>query len=134
LVRPHSLNAQISGSSANIALLQSQVTAAESEAEQVERRRAAYDEMLTAQDVEIPDTADEFWNLREELLTQATEMLAKFERNREASTDAEYAQKSARIARDAAAKELKRVEHSARRCRSSRSRCANTSAPQSVPM
>jgi hypothetical protein len=38
-------------------------------------------------------------------------VLAKVERNREASTDAEYAQKSARIARDDAAKELKRVEH-----------------------
>ena len=37
--------------------------------------------------------------------------LAKVERNREASTDAEYAQKGARIARDDAAKELKRVEH-----------------------
>src|SRR3954471_5931631 len=106
-----SLNAQISGSSANLAPLQSQVTAAETEAEQVERRRAAYEDMLTAQDIEIPDTADEFWNLREDLLAQATELLAKVERNREASTDAEYAQKAARIARVAAAKELKRVEH-----------------------
>jgi uncharacterized protein YPO0396 len=106
-----SLNAQISGSSANIAPLQSQVNAAEAEAEQVERRRAAYDDLLTAHDIDIPDTADEFWNLREDLLAQATEMLAKVERNREASTDAEYAQKSARIARDDAAKELKRVEH-----------------------
>ncbi|QLL09727.1 ATP-binding protein [Mycobacterium vicinigordonae] len=106
-----SLNAQISGSSANVAPLQSQVTAAETEAEQVTRRRAAYEDLLTAQDVEIPETADEFWNLREELLAEATEMLAKVERNREASTDAEYAQKSARIARDEAAKELRRVEH-----------------------
>ncbi|MFI5509089.1 ATP-binding protein [Mycobacterium sp. NPDC051804] len=106
-----SLNAQISGSSANIAPLQSQVTAAETESEQIERRRAAYDDLLAAQDIDSPDTADEFWNLREELLTQATDLLAKVERNREASTDAEYAQKSARIARDAAAKELKRVEH-----------------------
>jgi len=55
-----SLNAQISGSSANIAPLQSQVTAAETEAEHVERRRAAYEDLLTAQHVEIPDTADEF--------------------------------------------------------------------------
>src|SRR5215208_870007 len=106
-----SLNARISGSSADIAPLQSQVTAAETEAEQVERRRAAYEDLLTGQDIDIPDTADEFWNLREELLAQATELLAKVERNREASTDAEYAQKSARIARDVAAKELKRVEH-----------------------
>ncbi|PRC48949.1 nuclease, partial [Mycobacterium sp. ITM-2017-0098] len=59
-----SLNAQISGSSATIGPLQSQVTAAEAEAEQIERRRAAYADMLTAQDVDIPDTADEFWNLR----------------------------------------------------------------------
>ena len=103
-----SLNARISGSSADIAPLQSQVTAAETE---VERRRAAYEDLLTGQDIDIPDTADEFWNLREELLAQATELLAKVERNREASTDAEYAQKSARIARDVAAKELKRVEH-----------------------
>lgn len=106
-----SLNAQISGSSANIAPLQSQVTAAETEAEQVERRRTTYEDMLAAQGIEIPDTADEFWNLREELLAQATELLAKVERNREASTDAEYAQKAARIARDDVAKELKRVEH-----------------------
>src|SRR6476660_1029761 len=87
-----SLNAQISGSSANLAPLQSQVTAAETEAEQITRRRSAYEDMLGAQDIEVPDTADEFWNLREELLTQATELLAKVERNREASTDAEYAQ------------------------------------------
>jgi uncharacterized protein YPO0396 len=99
-----SLNAQIGGSSANVAPLQSQLTAAETEAEQVERRRTAYEDLLAAHDVDVPDTADEFWNLREELL-------AKVERNREASTDAEYAQKSARIARDEAAKELKRVEH-----------------------
>lgn len=106
-----SLNAQISGTSANIGPLQSQVTAAETEAEQIERRRAAYEDMLAAQDLEAPDTADEFWNLREELLQQATELLAKVERNREASTDAEYAQKAARMTRDDAAKELKRVEH-----------------------
>src|SRR3954462_12903496 len=85
-----SLNAQISGSSADIAPLQSAVHAAETEAEQVERRRAAYDELLTAHDIDVPDTADEFWNLREELFTQATELLGKVERNREASTDAEY--------------------------------------------
>ncbi len=106
-----SLNAQISGTSANIGPLQSQVTAAETEAEQIERRRAAYEDMLAAQDLDVPDTADEFWNLREELLQQAIELLAKVERNREASTDAEYAQKAARMARDDAAKELKRVEH-----------------------
>ncbi|TDL10490.1 nuclease [Mycolicibacterium obuense] len=106
-----SLNAQISGTSANIGPLQSQVTAAETEAEQIERRRAAYEDMLAAQDLDVPDTADEFWNLREELLQQATELLAKVERNREASTDAEYAQKAARMTRDDAAKELKRVEH-----------------------
>ncbi|MEH3140718.1 MAG: SbcC/MukB-like Walker B domain-containing protein [Mycobacterium kyogaense] len=106
-----SLNAQISGTSANIGPLQSQVTAAETEAEQVSRRRAAYEDMLSAQDLGVPDTADQFWNLREELLRQATELLAKVERHREASTDAEYAQKAARMARDDAAKELKRVEH-----------------------
>ncbi|MDA2891955.1 SbcC/MukB-like Walker B domain-containing protein [Mycolicibacterium sp. BiH015] len=106
-----SLNAQISGSSASIGPLQSQVAAAETEAEQVSRRRGAYEDMLTAQGVDVPDTADHFWNLREELLAEATELLAKVERHREASTDAEYAQKAARIARDEAAKELKRVEH-----------------------
>ena len=42
---------------------------------------------------------------------KAAELLARVERNREASTDAEYAQKAARITRDDAAKELKRVEH-----------------------
>ncbi|MBB2989721.1 uncharacterized protein YPO0396 [Mycolicibacterium iranicum] len=106
-----SLNAQISGSSASIGPLQSQVTAAETESEQISRRRQAYEDLLTAQDITIPDTADEFWNLREKLLGEATELLAKVERHREASTDAEYAQKAARLARDEAAKELKRVEH-----------------------
>ncbi|MGE2832658.1 ATP-binding protein [Mycobacterium sp. SMC-4] len=106
-----SLNAQINGNSASLGPLQSQVTAAETQAEQVSRRRSAYEDMLTAQGLDIPDTAEEFWNLREELLAEATELLAKVERHREASTDAEYAQKAARIARDDAAKELKRVEH-----------------------
>ena len=106
-----SLNAQISGSSASIAPLQSQVGAAEAQAEQVTRRRAAYEELLNLQDIEIPETAEEFWNLREDLLRRATELLAKVERSRESSTDAEYAQKSARIVRDEAARELKRVEH-----------------------
>lgn len=106
-----SLNAQISGSSASIGPLQSQVTAAETEAEQVSRRRGAYEDMLAAQQLDAPETADDFWNLREELLAQATELLAKVERHREASTDAEYAQKAARLTRDEAAKELKRVEH-----------------------
>ena len=43
-----SLNTQINGSSANLAPLQSQLNAAETEAEQVERRRAAYEDLLTA--------------------------------------------------------------------------------------
>jgi uncharacterized protein YPO0396 len=106
-----SLNAQISGSSASIGPLQSQVAAAEAQAEEVSRRRAAYESMLDTQDLDVPDTADEFWNLREELSTTVTELLAKLDRGREASTDAEYTQKVARIARDDAAKELKRVEH-----------------------
>jgi uncharacterized protein YPO0396 len=106
-----SLNAQISGSSASIGPLQSQVAGAEAQAEEVSRRRAAYESLITAQGLDSPDTADEFWNLREELTTQATELLAKLDRGREASTDAEYAQKSARIVRDDAAKELRRVEH-----------------------
>lgn len=106
-----SLNAQISGSSASIGPLQSQVTAAETEAEQISRRRGAYEDMLAAQGLDIPETAEDFWNLREDLLAQTTELLAKVERNREASTDAEYAQKSARLVRDEAAKELRRVEH-----------------------
>ncbi len=105
-----SLNAQISGASANVGPLQAQVTAAEAASEEVSRRRAAFEELLTAQDIEIPDSADEFWELREDLTKQATEMLGKLEWGREASTDAEYAQKSARILRDNAAKELKRVE------------------------
>ncbi|MGB8404982.1 MAG: ATP-binding protein [Mycobacterium sp.] len=106
-----SLNAQISGASANVGPLQAQVTAAESQADDVARRRSGYEEMVAAQGFEVPDTADEFWNLREELTRQATDMLGKLEWGREASTDAEYAQKSARILRDNAAKELKRVEH-----------------------
>ncbi|WP_043401153.1 ATP-binding protein [Mycolicibacterium llatzerense] len=106
-----SLNAQINGASANVAPLQSQVTAAEAQADDVARRRAGYEEMVAALGVEVPDSADEFWNLREELTRQATEMLGKLEWGRDTSTDAEYAQKSARILRDNAAKELKRVEH-----------------------
>ncbi|BBZ03809.1 nuclease [Mycolicibacterium chitae] len=105
-----SLNAQISGSSSSIGPLQSQVAAAEAQAEEVSRRSAAYESLLAAQDLEAPETADEFWNLREELTNQATELMAKLDRGREASTDAEYAQKVARMARDDAAKELKRVE------------------------
>jgi uncharacterized protein YPO0396 len=106
-----SLNAQISGSSASIGPLQSQVAAAEAQAEEVSRRRAAYEAMLNTQKLDIPDTADEFWNLREELNTQVTELLARLDRGRESSTDAEYAQKVARMERDDAAKELRRVEH-----------------------
>ncbi|BBY48082.1 nuclease [Mycolicibacterium arabiense] len=106
-----SLNAQISGSSASIGPLQSQVAGAEAQAEEVSRRRAAYETLVIAQGLDVPDTADEFWNLREELAAQANELLAKLDRGREASTDAEYAQKSARLVRDEAAKELKRVEH-----------------------
>lgn len=106
-----SLNAQISGSSASVGPLQSQVAGAEAQAEEVSRRRATYEALISAQSLDVPDTADDFWNLRDELTTTATELLAKLDRGREASTDAEYAQKSARIVRDDAAKELKRVEH-----------------------
>ncbi|BBY30263.1 ATP-binding protein [Mycolicibacterium sediminis] len=106
-----SLNAQISGSSASIGPLQSQVAGAEAQAEEVSRRRAVYDAMLAAQDLDVPETADDFWNLREDLGGRITELTAKLDRGREASTDAEYTQKVARIARDDAAKELRRVEH-----------------------
>ncbi len=106
-----SLNAQINGSNANVGPLQSQVAAAEAKAEEVSRRRAAYEALITAQNLDVPDTADEFWNLREELSTRFTELTAKLDRGREASTDAEYTQRSARIVRDDAAAELRRVEH-----------------------
>ncbi|BDX32838.1 nuclease [Mycobacterium antarcticum] len=106
-----SLNAQINGSSASVGPLQSQVAGAEAHAEEVSRRRAAYETLIRAQGLDVPDTADEFWVLRDELTTAATESLAKLDRGREASTDAEYAQKVARIARDEAANELRRVEH-----------------------
>ena len=43
----------------------------------MERRRAADEDLLNAQHVEIPETADEFWKLRDELLAQATEQLAQ---------------------------------------------------------
>lgn len=105
-----SLNAQISGASTNVGPLQSQVAAAEAQAEEITRRYATYAEMVTAQGVPVPDSADEFWNLREDLSKQAAGLAVKLERGREASTDAEYAQKAARMARDHAAKELKRVE------------------------
>lgn len=104
------LNAQISGASANIGPLQSQVAAADAQAEEVTRRYAAYAEMVTAHGVDVPETADEFWNLREELSKQAAGLAVQLDRGRESSTDAEYAQKAARMARDHAAKELKRVE------------------------
>lgn len=106
-----SLNAQISGSSASIGPLQSQVQAAEAQAEEISRRRNAYESLLEVQGIRPPEHADDFWNLREELTTAATELMAKLDRSREASTDAEYSQKVARMARDDAAKELKRVEH-----------------------
>lgn len=106
-----SLNAQISGASTNIGPLQSQVAAAEAQAEEITRRHAAYEEMVSAQGVPVPESADEFWNLREDLSKQAAGLAVKLERGREASTDAEYAQKAARMTRDHAAKELKRVEH-----------------------
>ena len=105
-----SLNGQISGSSSSIGPLQSQVAAAEAAAEEVSRRRAGYETLLAAQQLDVPETAEQFWNLREELAGQATELLARLDRGREASTDAEYTQKSARLARDQAAKELARVE------------------------
>ena len=106
-----SLNAQISGASTNVGPLQSQVAAAEAQAEEITRRYAAYEEMVSAQGVPVPESADEFWNLREDLSKQAAGLAVKLERGREASTDAEYAQKAARMTRDHAAKELKRVEH-----------------------
>jgi uncharacterized protein YPO0396 len=105
-----SLNAQISGASTNVGPLQSQVAAAEAQAEEITRRYATYAEMVSAQGVPVPESADEFWNLREDLSKQAAGLAVKLERGREASTDAEYAQKAARMARDHAAKELKRVE------------------------
>ncbi|MGW0162058.1 ATP-binding protein [Mycobacterium sp. NPDC003323] len=104
------LNAQISGASASIGPLQSQVAAAEAQAEEVTRRYAAYAEMVSAHGQEVPENADEFWNLREELSKQAAGLAVQLDRGRESSTDAEYAQKAARMARDHAAKELKRVE------------------------
>ena len=60
------------------------MTAAETEAEQVERRRTADEDLLAAHDVDVPNTADEFWNLREELLDQYADILRL--RNRLAST------------------------------------------------
>ena len=107
-----SLNAQISGSSANIGPLQSQVTAAETAGRAglppPRRLRGPARPRRTSRSPTPPTSSG---ICARNCSRQATELLAKVERNREASTDAEYAQKSARIARDDAAKELKRVEH-----------------------
>ena len=46
-----SLNAQINGASTNVGPLQTQVTAAEAQAEDVSRRRTAYEELVTAQGI-----------------------------------------------------------------------------------
>ncbi len=107
-----SLNAQISGASTNVGPLQSQVTAAEAQAEEIERRRAAYEELVSAQGVASPRQRRRVLEpARGSAASRPPACAVKVERDREASTDAEYAQKAARIARDHAAKELKRVEH-----------------------
>ena len=128
-----SLNAQISGSSASIGPLQSQVAAAETEAEQVSRRRAAYEDLLTAQDVDDPGdrptssgTCARTCSPRPPSCSPRSNATARppptpsTRRRRRASP-------ATTPPRNSSASST-----SDPRCRSSRWRCANTSAPQSA--
>lgn len=103
------LLSRIASSTADLAPLQEQLASAQKSANEVSVRRAAYESKMSALDVEIPETAEDFWQLRETLIEDATRLDGQLEAGKHHYAEALAEEVTARTRRDAAYEELTRV-------------------------
>ncbi|HCS58519.1 MAG TPA: nuclease [Gordonia polyisoprenivorans] len=103
------LLSRISSSTADLAPLQEQLAAAGKAASEVSMRRASFDSKMSALDVEIPESAEDFWETRESLIEEATRLDGQLEAGKGHYAELLAAEVAARSRRDAAADELARV-------------------------
>ncbi|MEP9394717.1 SbcC/MukB-like Walker B domain-containing protein [Gordonia sp. VNQ95] len=105
------LLSRIASSTADLAPLSEQLTAAQKAANEVSIRFSSYEAKLSALDVEIPDTAEDFWESREFLIEEATRIDGLLDAGKGHYAEVLAQEVAARTRRDAARDELTRVEN-----------------------
>ncbi|MBU8814581.1 AAA family ATPase [Mycolicibacterium goodii] len=105
----NALMAQINSASVDLVPLQQRLSEAEKLSDEVARRRGAYEDKVTALQLTPPDTAEEFWSLRETLMEEADRLHRELFTGNQAYVEASAKEVRAREARDAVEAELERV-------------------------
>lgn len=105
------LLSRIASSTADLAPLQEQLAAATRAANEVSMRRASYESKMAALDVDLPDSAEDFWEARQSLIEAATGLDGQLEAGKGHYAQLLASEVSARTRRDAAADELARVRN-----------------------
>ncbi|MDL9935947.1 ATP-binding protein [Gordonia sp. ABSL1-1] len=104
------LLSRIATSTGDLAPLQEQLTAAQRFSTEVSARRATYEDKVSALGYGLPDDAEQFWALREELMEEATRIDGQLEAGKANFAESLAREVAARTQRDAARDELGRVE------------------------
>ncbi|MDL9946210.1 ATP-binding protein [Gordonia sp. ABSL11-1] len=104
------LLSRIATSTGDLAPLQEQLTSAQRLSNEVSMRRASYEHKVAALDFGLPDDAEEFWSLRENLMEEATRIDGQLAAGKAHFAEFLAREVAARTQRDAAQDELTRVE------------------------
>lgn len=106
----NSLMAQINSSTVDLVPLQQRLSEAERISEEVARRRSGYEDKVTALDFTAPETAEDFWSLRETLMEEADRLHRELISGNQSYVEASAKEVRAREAREAVEAELERVQ------------------------
>ncbi|MGC4932264.1 ATP-binding protein [Gordonia sp. DT30] len=103
------LLSRISSSTTDLAPLQEQLAAAQKAANEVSMRRASFESKMSGLDVEIPESAEDFWATRESLIEDANRLDGQLAAGKGHYAELLASEVSTRTRRDGAAEELARV-------------------------
>ncbi|MFN3003767.1 ATP-binding protein [Mycolicibacterium wolinskyi] len=106
----NSLMAQINTVTVDLVPLQQRLSEAERVSEEVARRRSGYEDKIVALGFTAPDTAEDFWSLRESLMEEADRLHRELSTGNTAYVEASAKEVRAREAREAVEAELERVQ------------------------
>lgn len=104
------LLSRIATSTGDLAPLQEQLATAQKVSNEASIRRASYEHRITSLGYTIPESAEDFWELRETLMEEATRIDGQLEAGKAHFAEILAKEVAARGHRDAAREELKRVE------------------------
>lgn len=106
----NSLMAQINAVAVDLVPLQQRLSEAEKVSEDVARRRSGYEDRVVALDYAAPETAEDFWSMRETLMEEADRLHRELTSGNQTYVEASAKEVRAREARDSVRSELERVE------------------------